>query len=56
MKLKRCPFCGGKAYKDKNEHGKWFVICEGCLAEVIDVYCKGKKGAIEQWNSRYKKQ
>lgn len=55
MKVKRCPFCGKKAFVAKNEYGKWFVLCEGCFAEVMDIYGKGRDGAIEQWNSRYKK-
>ena len=60
--LKRCPFCGGKAYyragsepicvddmtvcPDMTMH---FVMCEDCSAVVSDV---SKIGAITLWNMR----
>ena len=55
MKIKRCPFCGHKAFTYKNEYGNWHVMCKLCFAETMDIYDKGKTGAIEQWNMRYKK-
>lgn len=66
IKLKPCPFCGGKAIVDsepvplylrteQNLDGEyapvaWWCVCEECGAE--SAYQKSELKAIEAWNRR----
>ena len=62
VKLKLCPFCGGKAIKEKwgmssyeviempNNHGFWYSIyCDNCLSEGSN--CITEEEAIKAWNT-----
>lgn len=60
IKLKPCPFCGGKG-EIKNEtvwnQTRSYVRCEKCFCQtdyiaVSPSYCAEKKAA-ERWNMRY---
>lgn len=60
-KLKPCPFCGSeKAMFDRNESraqmGYYEIIveCQNCFA--ASGYCKTKKEALNQWNTRHTEQ
>ena len=46
IKLKPCPFCGGKAFWDSEFSG---VYCH-CGAEIT--FCESDKEAAERWNTR----
>ena len=46
--LKKCPFCGGKAIKSKDNS---YVECTKCGAK-IDYFACGKADAIAVWNRR----
>ena len=46
LKLRNCPFCGGKAFWDSEFSG---VYCH-CGAEIT--FCESDKEAAEKWNSR----
>ena len=55
MKLKHCPFCGGKAFLSDNSSCS-YVCCEDCGAtgqsfKVSKKYSSDEK-AIEAWNKR----
>lgn len=47
-KLKKCPFCGGKAIKSND---KSYVECTKCGVK-IDYFACGKGDAIAAWNRR----
>ena len=50
IKLKPCPFCGGKAIlAEINGTDDYYVVCEVCCT-YTDFYRKEK--AIKAWNSR----
>lgn len=49
IKLKPCPFCGGKA-SFYNDFGEMFIQCENCLSRGPLVYTPQK--AIKAWNRR----
>ena len=53
MKLKPCPFCGGKdtGTLTTSYDGYWYaVFCENCMAQTRK--CRQEKDAIEAWNRR----
>lgn len=59
IKLKPCPFCGGKADVDSYYSNNGFfdeptkiykVFCQDCLCQTDEEYIKDK--AIESWNRR----
>lgn len=49
-KLRRCPFCGGRAHINFNRFLGNYVICE--KYEVATPYFGESKKAIEVWNRR----
>lgn len=50
IKLKPCPFCGGKAKINKIEQGRLYEVeCQYCYANVYD---DTVEGAVEYWNRR----
>ena len=51
MKLKPCPFCGGKAYiLFSKENKQYHIHCDNCRGRVS--YLKTKKEATVTWNRR----
>ena len=56
--LKKCPFCGSKAYayKSKNFLGQeyWGIECESneCIVHTMVADYSTKEEAIEAWNKR----
>lgn len=54
QKLKKCPFCGGKARVTGSESlgtvNYYYVYCMECNARTDD--CAGRQSAIEAWNKR----
>ena len=50
--LKKCPFCGGKAYLDLTYEFKdeWEVFCQKCH---VSMKKRGIKKAVDAWNSRH---
>ena len=59
MKLKPCPFCGGKATLDEITDedgvgiGDFVVSCSNCEAFLLPH--NNKQELIDQWNTRYEK-
>lgn len=49
-KLKRCPFCGGKARYSEDEYGHDVAECQNCGANVL---AHSIEEAIEKWNARF---
>lgn len=49
IKLKPCPFCGGKAEYMRGDRYKW-VHCTSCLATTGNYYTV--KDAAQAWNRR----
>ena len=51
-KLKRCPFCGGKAVlvEDKKRYYKYHVVCYQCGTRTIKEHISTI--AIDRWNMR----
>ena len=49
--LKKCPFCGGKAYLDLTYDfmDEWEVFCQKCL---VSMKKRGVKKVVDAWNSR----
>ena len=57
MKLKPCPFCGGRAHLNNevdipNTHYYSEIVCEDCCARSIAT--KTNDQAISAWNKRVK--
>lgn len=53
VKLKPCPFCGGKGKVIKwHRQDKFFVVCQVCGASVGNA-SDCRKVAIQVWNTRY---
>ena len=52
MKLKPCPFCGGKGelWNNKLTYRLYGVICEEC--DCMTPYFTTREEAIEAWNRR----
>ena len=57
MKLKPCPFCGGKAILIDNSYfsfgsysKEFWAKCSKCFASIEEM--KSKRGAINRWNRR----
>ena len=54
IKLKPCPFCGGKAgfatWILEGGKKEYSVMCDGCDADVYP--CETKEAAAEKWNRR----
>ena len=49
IKLKPCPFCGGKAEMKITKYGGSYVICTQCFCRTID----GGYGIVKaMWNRR----
>lgn len=61
IKLKPCPFCGGKAKLRKNEFFRvadwWYVACDNphCGAYVETVVRPTQQDVVEIWNARCEK-
>ena len=56
IKLKPCPFCGGKAIIARYIDAYSLVVCEKCgaesrMVEISEKYCSDEKAA-EAWNRR----
>ena len=60
MKIKKCPFCGEKAYYWKamwnfSGNGFYRVICKSSICFVTpQVFADTKEDAIKKWNIRRK--
>jgi len=57
-KLKRCPFCGGKAKLEEITSLEPWIECKQCGVRVMvkTIYRAFKdteENAIKQWNTRY---
>ena len=54
IKLKPCPFCGGKAEirRDSETETFFVVICTNCPATVSRSWFSKKQEAINAWNMR----
>lgn len=50
-KLKRCPFCGGKAKKEKRGT-MWLVKCSECRCIPLTAIRPTEEEAITGWNQR----
>ena len=52
LKLKPCPFCGGKAEIIYWANGRTTVSCSvgGCMANIS--FCSSAEVAIKAWNRR----
>ena len=50
IKLKPCPFCGGKADLYLDGRGLYVVQCDYCGNRTI--CCQTKEGAVGAWNRR----
>lgn len=52
IKLKPCPFCGGKAEIIQHPNGKTTISCGkgGCMANIS--WCPSIASAVECWNRR----
>lgn len=54
IKLKPCPFCGGKAdfatWIFEGGKKEYSVMCDDCDADVYS--CETKEEAAEKWNRR----
>ena len=53
LKLKSCPFCGGKAHLEKmgSPHHVFCTVC-GAKTTGVGFEKEGEKSAIEKWNRR----
>lgn len=51
MKLKPCPFCGGKAEMLNYSEKEWLVCCPICSG-MVEKWRETEIEAIEQWNRR----
>lgn len=51
IKLKPCPFCGGKAEMLNCSPKDWLVICPVCCG-MVERWVETKEEAITQWNRR----
>ena len=49
VKLKPCPFCGGKAMDAGKRRNYYEVCCSGCPAFIVEL---NRDRAIEAWNRR----
>jgi hypothetical protein len=54
IKLKRCPFCGGKAKVHKEFNSIWGIECKKCKLFINSrmPYLNKKRDLIKYWNSR----
>lgn len=55
MKLKPCPFCGGKAVLQEDNNQGCMVECTKCLAGTRIIYNLGEDArplVAEAWNNR----
>lgn len=50
VKIKPCPFCGGKADVDVGNYGGLVCYCKKCFSQGKQ--CNTKEEAIEWWNRR----
>ena len=51
MKIKPCPFCGGKAESMESWSAGWYVECQEC-GVMIRLAEDSEEEAIEVWNRR----
>lgn len=51
VKLKPCPFCGGKAYIDNCDGIIYMVGCNDCCCEIVEYFYSASE-AVEAWNDR----
>lgn len=51
IKIKPCPFCGGKAVMLGEDDGMYQVVCPDCAGTIDDFYNE-KEVAAEKWNTR----
>ena len=51
-KLKRCPFCGGKARLTYNRYGSHYVQCDNvsCGIKPVTWIYTTEEEAVEAWN------
>lgn len=53
VKLRACPFCGGKAeFIDEDFEGPMIIRCIECAATIPVAWGESKETIIEQWNTR----
>lgn len=55
IKLKPCPFCGGEAYFDKDDHGWQWIECGKChvaTSQRASLMEDCKPLLAEAWNAR----
>lgn len=54
MKIRACPFCGGKAITTVNTYGHYSVFCENdeCFMNFNQMLCTTEEEAIKAWNRR----
>lgn len=55
MKLKSCPFCGGKAGFDESKEGGIYIECEDCHSGSCMMFpdkCDVRPLLAERWNAR----
>jgi Lar family restriction alleviation protein len=56
IKLKPCPFCGGKEYlREYYDFGRfiWGIECSKCSCKLLEDF-DTKEEAITKWNERVK--
>lgn len=54
IKLKPCPFCGGKAGIAKSNDGAMIMCKEAECHCVLDTWFPSEEEAIEAWNTRHR--
>lgn len=56
MRLKPCPFCGGKAqFRENHANSRYphFVECTGCMARTEGSAFRNDEYNKQQWNTRH---
>ena len=51
LRLKSCPFCGGKAERRKTSHSH-YIQCIECLAQSRHFRKNGRIESVAAWNNR----
>lgn len=54
LKLKPCPFCGGRAHFTRVGGGQYKVACDnaGCIVQPMQRFSQCKSLAAMDWNRR----